>query len=49
VLVLVLRLRLRLTSGEGRLVADDAGGKEDTELWWVVSAGTEILLVFLVA
>jgi hypothetical protein len=49
VLVLRLRLRLRLRSGEGLLVVDDAGGNEDTELWWVVSAGTEILLVFLVA
>jgi hypothetical protein len=47
----VLGVVLRLRSGEWWLDVDDAdaGGNEDKELWWVVSAGAEILLVFVFA
>jgi hypothetical protein len=45
----MLVLRLRLRSGEGWLVVDEGGGNEDKELCWVVSAGAEILLVFVLA
>lgn len=42
--VFVLVLRAMFRSGEGWVAADDAGGKEDTELCWVTSTGGEVLL-----